>query len=156
MRRATGAWLTAPDYLHLFLPTLSMRRATTPAETYQMEYIISTHALHAESDYKTSLSGTGVLGFLPTLSMRRATPTNAELENGANWISTHALHAESDCCKNHPCSTFKLFLPTLSMRRATRIGCACDLCPQHFYPRSPCGERQQKTTKTHTKSTANL
>ena len=34
-----------------------------------------------------------------------------------------------------------VFLSTLSLRRATRLGCILGHFGQHFYPRSPCGER---------------
>ena len=35
------------------------------------------------------------------------------------------------------------FLSTLSLRRATRLSSASILASTNFYPRSPCGERQQ-------------
>ena len=37
-----------------------------------------------------------------------------------------------------------LFLSTLSLRRATKTGYHCRADRPHFYPRSPCGERQCK------------
>ena len=55
-------------------------------------------------------------------------------------ISIHALLAESDDTSSLMQCQAK-FLSTLSLRRATQLA----LCPlhhqQHFYPRSPCGER---------------
>ena len=36
----------------------------------------------------------------------------------------------------------QVFLSTLSLRRATFPGRALSPCEKHFYPRSPCGERQ--------------
>ena len=40
-----------------------------------------------------------------------------------------------------------LFLSTLSLRRATEGRKTQEFRQGHFYPRSPCGERQQKCTK---------
>ena len=61
--------------LFKFLPTLSMRRATSvPVVISGDDELISTHALHAESD-----SG----------------KTKKQIADALN-ISTHALHAESD------------------------------------------------------------
>ena len=36
----------------------------------------------------------------------------------------------------------KIFLSTLSLRRATYTAVTCMCTTQHFYPRSPCGERR--------------
>ncbi len=143
-----------------------MRRATGADKGKNTSgFAISTHALHAESDYigwryKTSLSDFyprspcgerrktlldfygSLWEFLPTLSMRRATV------KGLYWLGSHAI-----------------FLPTLSMRRATRLSpleqrptvisthalhaesdrlmfVVYPLLRKYFYPRSPCGERQ--------------
>ena len=80
----------------IFLPTLSMRRATSVAIQFFHETPISTHALHAESDCFTHR----IFSF----------PN----------ISTHALHAESDGIYIFCHGTKSRFLPTLSMRRATK------------------------------------
>ena len=111
-------------------------------EPYNMlDLIISTHALHAESD----------------LHRRCDTPCHSV-------ISTHALHAESDRCASTGCARrtsyfyprspcgerpaekclqLRLleFLPTLSMRRATTSEDVPIKRGDYFYPRSPCGER---------------
>ena len=94
-----------------------MRRATDIDKKISQKIGISTHALHAESDWLyqalfTSLS-----------------------------ISTHALHAESDVHIVQMVQLPQAFLPTLSMRRATLT--MVILYPNYldFYPRSPCGER---------------
>ena len=60
----------------------------------------------------------GVDSFLSTLSLRRATMYPGWQED-AFWISIHALLAESD-------ANFSRLLQHV----------------QHFYPRSPCGERR--------------
>ena len=79
---------------------------------------ISIHALLAESDSDMSIVSTFKRTFLSTLSLRRAT-VHYDNYNLHCVISIHALLAESDKVKN-----------TLS-----------DVI-NHFYPRSPCGERQ--------------
>ena len=123
----------------IFLSTLSLRRATVYHVAPSLLRGISIHALLAESDVLTSaemnyytISIHALLaesdrwhvpdiaaldGFLSTLSLRRATPALPGLRL-QDQISIHALLAESDC------SGFN-------------IRCIS----QHFYPRSPCGER---------------
>ena len=85
---------------------------------------ISIHALLAESDYLCPVQPSAVVVFLSTLSLRRA--TTSDFSNGDDQliISIHALLAESD-------------RPTLYPLHRQ----------QHFYPRSPCGERRPKWPK---------
>ena len=78
---------------------------------------ISIHALLAESDYDTSSLMQCQVKFLSTLSLRRATVGQNRLRQKLA-ISIHALLAESDCIIDI-------------------INNVID----HFYPRSPCGER---------------
>ena len=101
-----------------FLSTLSLRRATVAVEPE----LGTVHNFYPRSPCGERRSGsqtpTRAKKFLSTLSLRRA--TRAE------------IHA----------STQQEFLSTLSLRRAT-----CDFSqkrhpPHNFYPRSPCGERQ--------------
>ena len=56
-------------------------------------------------------------------------------------ISIHALLAESDVEKVPADVYYQAFLSTLSLRRATwkKFPLTCTI--NHFYPRSPCGER---------------
>ena len=56
-------------------------------------------------------------------------------------ISIHALLAESDVMYALIFSRSMLFLSTLSLRRATKHIVGTSQVFQHFYPRSPCGER---------------
>ena len=56
-------------------------------------------------------------------------------------ISIHALLAESDPYRVEETLAPKLFLSTLSLRRAT-VPSGRHISQTHFYPRSPCGERQ--------------
>ena len=68
-------------------------------------------------------------------------PSIDDLEPSTTRISIHALLAESDNTRSQPGKHNDLFLSTLSLRRAT-TGILLNLTlQQHFYPRSPCGER---------------
>ena len=58
-------------------------------------------------------------------------------------ISIHALLAESDFMFSVVFYLENIFLSTLSLRRATTCGGGWNEQPRYFYPRSPCGERQQ-------------
>ena len=78
---------------------------------------ISIHALLAESDTPRVLRHCTTYLFLSTLSLRRAT-TVTPMVTPPSYISIHALLAESD----------RHLLRYLYQ-------------DQHFYPRSPCGER---------------
>ena len=130
-------------FLSIFLSTLSLRRATAEYSRISLEcpnfyprspcgerhkvttttpnsYDISIHALLAESDFmflgQLSMSSP----FLSTLSLRRATK-----------MRESTAHAAAQ------------FLSTLSLRRATAGQCAGVPGADHFYPRSPCGERRR-------------
>ena len=123
---------------------------------------ISIHALLAESDPSRPPANMLSRQFLSTLSLRRATAGGGHVA-GCHQISIHALLAESDCA-GRPRSGWKdisihallaesdggfhkincqimVFLSTLSLRRAT-METASRNRYLHFYPRSPCGERQ--------------
>ena len=80
---------------------------------------ISIHALLAESDWCIS----------------RKIPVQAA-------ISIHALLAESDALPYFVPALELRFLSTLSLRRATGAAIGHRLRHNDFYPRSPCGERQ--------------
>ena len=58
-------------------------------------------------------------------------------------ISIHALLAESDKKSFRSLDTGQIFLSTLSLRRATSKTVRRIWRMLHFYPRSPCGERQR-------------
>ena len=120
------ALLAESDWLELFLyyqdnkflSTLSLRRATTHYDNYNLHCTISIHALLAESDgiglvflwwgvrFLSTLSlrrATNEIPyqrqidqFLSTLSLRRATSVRPETRQ-RDAISIHALLAESDC-----------------------------------------------------------
>ena len=151
----------------VFLSTLSLRRATGLGLISAGLYRISIHALLAESDidvtipvdvqqyfYPRSPCGERLnlvinlvqgIGFLSTLSLRRATCCSMDASRWLWDISIHALLAESDCTPAGWRATVKQFLSTLSLRRATRKRQGYHRRKDHFYPRSPCGERPQQT-----------
>ena len=64
-------------------------------------------------------------------------------------ISIHALLAESDDTSLTLIIGFSGFLSTLSLRRATFARLLCLLKNCYFYPRSPCGERQNQPGKSN-------
>ena len=78
-----------------FLPTLSMRRATTPNPPIYTSSLISTHALHAESD-KPSSKNYAAAGYFYPRSPCGERLLFHQVRIGFCDISTHALHAESD------------------------------------------------------------
>ena len=100
-----------------FLSTLSLRRATALDRLKSQATVISIHALLAESDGRTILSGADISDFYPRSPCGERLSERVPLAELTS-ISIHALLAESDC---HP------------MGRNEE--------PFNFYPRSPCGER---------------
>ena len=130
-----------------FLSTLSLRRATAKLadQNGQSQYfyprspcgerpgtslglataaVISIHALLAESDEDKIRRIKMRLKFLSTLSLRRAT-VSVQNTVDVGVISIHALLAESD-------------------KRKQPIGQE----EKNFYPRSPCGERPLRKSKS--------
>ena len=104
----------------LFLSTLSLRRATFANFEGFYWWVISIHALLAESDAKLPKLIGKEKRFLSTLSLRRATIRSSEAV-----------------------SKYMTFLSTLSLRRATRSIGTLRTVSVNFYPRSPCGERHR-------------
>ena len=101
-----------------FLSTLSLRRATIPDREPAAGYLISIHALLAESDPTRWAPTCRISNFYPRSPCGERPEPDAGAD-GAAAISIHALLAESD--DKHDC---------------------CILDSDDFYPRSPCGERQ--------------
>ena len=146
----------------LFLSTLSLRRATIPDREPAAGYLISIHALLAESDptrwaptcrisnfYPRSPCGERLVALLATGRAGYFYPRSPcgerrryAVHGYANYpISIHALLAESDISVDEIPYQRQIFLSTLSLRRATvstRIDTGHNF---DFYPRSPCGER---------------
>ena len=102
---------------HIFLSTLSLRRATGGYKALGFDTLISIHALLAESD---------VPGY------------------GAPFVCTH-FYPRSPCGERQAEQTAReqadKFLSTLSLRRATVLASILCTSIKYFYPRSPCGER---------------
>ena len=63
-------------------------------------------------------------------------------------ISIHALLAESDFGQAEEKPYLDKFLSTLSLRRATQGADFGHKMRSHFYPRSPCGERQNSPCRS--------
>ena len=124
-----------------FLSTLSLRRATTWARGSRVTYVISIHALLAESDRAPPYNLMIHQKFLSTLSLRRATVNDAI--NGCNpdFISIHALLAESDrYLVNTYHRIFGISIHAL-LAESDGFGFTWLASRAYFYPRSPCGER---------------
>ena len=104
---------------------------------------ISIHALLAESDQGCGYYYLWVLAFLSTLSLRRATYVR-RMARQAMYISIHALLAESDLFRqNFEC--FRWIISIHALLAESDIKSIINrLMVRHFYPRSPCGERQPK------------
>ena len=78
--------------------------------------------------------------FLSTLSLRRATGHAVNLQPETRFLSTLSLRRATPATRRHDKDS--IFLSTLSLRRATGGGHISETRSEHFYPRSPCGERQ--------------
>ena len=148
----------------LFLSTLSLRRATWPGLLARPFFLISIHALLAESDTQSPASVTPAANFYPRSPcgerhgnypsgcQRPCISIHALLAESDPMdvpqyqilaISIHALLAESDAMQIVIIVVDTLFLSTLSLRRATRRETRESIGTLHFYPRSPCGERHR-------------
>ena len=151
----------------VFLSTLSLRRATTSNVVIRESTYISIHALLAESDRGWCFISAFPQTFLSTLSLRRATLPLAR--PGPCLCDFYPRSPCGERRKINGCvSLYSTFLSTLSLRRATggykALGFdtlisihallaesdgwpsrpSCGPCG-YFYPRSPCGERQEHT-----------
>ena len=103
--------------------------------------MISIHALLAESDFAYGVMPVSDVLFLSTLSLRRATLSFYANYRDLTFLSTLSLRRATSEINTR--GSKKIFLSTLSLRRAT--SCTSIGRPKrlYFYPRSPCGERQQ-------------
>ena len=139
-----------------------MRRATALLRFRSFGFVISIHALLAESDSIAFKSIICLKDFYPR-SPCGERPKASQIAYRLYNISIHALLAESDARKRaqqpkqpnfyprSPCGerpSFNVcvyhttkFLSTLSLRRATSQQPAGTTITTYFYPRSPCGER---------------
>ena len=123
-----------------FLSTLSLRRATWPGLLARPFFIISIHALLAESD-------SWPRGMIPlSLYFYPRSPCGERLHyDNYNLhcveISIHALLAESDQARKTEVPGAMYFYPRspCGERHASKDAIKAIA---NFYPRSPCGERR--------------
>ena len=164
LRRATLPETAAVVPSRQFLSTLSLRRATprTKSTRSRRPYFYPRSPC-GERQNRPVLPCMSI-AFLSTLSLRRATcglsagfrvggyfyprsPCGERQDKllrlvGQAGISIHALLAESDAAPLTAARSTTVFLSTLSLRRATCYSLRHSAQDRHFYPRSPCGERQ--------------
>ena len=129
---------------------------------------VSTHAPLAGSDERGSLRLMRLVQFQPTLPLRGATRASRhrsphpqcfnprspcgerrhqqEVPRHPGVVSTHAPLAGSDMKLGDTPSLFLAFQPTLPLRGATFLTAIRNAPSRSFNPRSPCGERQLKTS----------
>ena len=169
------ALLAESDVMHalifahsvLFLSTLSLRRATRwvrsrrrrSSNFYPRSPCGERHGAGASRDpardfYPRSPCGErrakmrrweSLRLFLSTLSLRRATGQTRAAGPGCCAISIHALLAESDDDLKVPESVSKISIHALLAESDKRNHLfSRGIC--YFYPRSPCGERPQRST----------
>ena len=132
--------------IEVFLSTLSLRRATPPYNLMIQ---------HAKNFYPRSPCGERLYYFARLLCLLNFYPRSPCGERpyiigcsvNLHFISIHALLAESDSLDTGQMNGWRAFLSTLSLRRATMALALCFYLCWYFYPRSPCGERQQLRQK---------
>ena len=140
LRRATcQGQAGSAGYLH-FYPRSPCGERPIPIRTYQYFFNFYPRSPCGERPWARGSRVTYV-EFLSTLSLRRATRRSVKLFR-QNYISIHALLAESDNDAINGCNPDFISIHALlaesdcySLRHSTQS--------RHFYPRSPCGERQK-------------
>ena len=120
LRRATLAGPSGPAFLYNFYPRSPCGERLLEQSSSYSAYLISIHALLAESDSLPTLRVFIGGLFLSTLSLRRAT-SQSWAKSTPEEISIHALLAESDDFRVRIHLLPSIFLSTLSLRRATRF-----------------------------------
>ena len=129
----------------IFLSTLSLRRATGDRFPVVDVLPISIHALLAESDRAIISNSNSVLDFYPRSPCGERPGPNERSFVLCLFLSTLSLRRATDTTSaKMPRSEF---LSTLSLRRATHSWHPEPGRNLDFYPRSPCGERQDLITK---------
>ena len=125
-----------------FLSTLSLRRATTYGTRIVSRYTnFYPRSPCGERPWQVGCTGNPTTYFYPRSPCgERHGPVS--FFNSFPKISIHALLAESDPSARVLRKAAKEFLSTLSLRRATTDSNNQKTDSEHFYPRSPCGERQ--------------
>ena len=123
----------------VFLSTLSLRRATIGGVQTMAIYKISIHALLAESDLDTIAKGWDRL-CISIHALLAESDNSRRFLYPRNGISIHALLAESDLC---PICQWRRSLISIHalLAESDQLTSIFAAQKQHFYPRSPCGER---------------
>ena len=128
----------------LFLSTLSLRRATDCAGCALKKYLISIHALLAESDDSGPRKIKVDFLFLSTLSLRRATAQVCQVVSAELYFYPRSPCGERLHHHLIPNSGTLHFYPRSPC--GERLHCKTPITFRHyFYPRSPCGERLYDT-----------
>ena len=122
-----------------FLSTLSLRRATWPGLLARPFFIISIHALLAESDSRAETIATKVSYFYPRSPCGERPVELTTLVNKL-FISIHALLAESDVAQGAIVGYKMNFYPRSPCGERLQSMAVIPIL-RDFYPRSPCGER---------------
>ena len=124
-----------------FLSTLSLRRATGGGHINKArDKYFYPRSPCGERPSRAESIAAKISNFYPR-SPCGERPSKLAKTSRTEIISIHALLAESDSLTAPQQLLFSVFLSTLSLRRATYYCCSCTAHSQHFYPRSPCGER---------------
>ena len=126
----------------LFLSTLSLRRATHTFAPLLHDFVISIHALLAESDCPLFLPCWLLAYFYPRSPCGERRIRSLGRRASKPFLSTLSLRRATAFCQPLLASVMQ-FLSTLSLRRATGRLAGYDAGNQNFYPRSPCGERRR-------------
>ena len=125
-----------------FLSTLSLRRATQQGRNGQnIKCDFYPRSPCGERPGKSNKLARQKLVFLSTLSLRRATCRQGRNTPGALPISIHALLAESDPSRRYPAIPGREISIHALLAESDLESSRAANCQQHFYPRSPCGER---------------
>ena len=128
-----------------FLSTLSLRRATIPDREPAAGYLISIHALLAESDPTRWAPTCRISNFYPRSPCGERHECTSFAPKPKTFLSTLSLRRATDTLSTP--NRQKEFLSTLSLRRATPAQGSAHPVRFYFYPRSPCGERRYKSRK---------
>ena len=125
----------------LFLSTLSLRRATCRLATrISRSFYFYPRSPCGERRFRFPL-------FISRVDFYPRSPCGERLLNSClvlsrSLISIHALLAESDALPSSPYATPLISIHALLAESDTIIYIVCKVV-LHFYPRSPCGERQR-------------
>ena len=103
---------------------------------------ISIHALLAESDGMSFSDMYPYDNFYPRSPCGERLVVNKQRPRSYIFLSTLSLR-RATFGKNKNAAESQKFLSTLSLRRATLPDLRLHSAATHFYPRSPCGERQR-------------